>query len=95
MDGLSLLVVSCLQCLRQFQQALDGVLLQEIVVIEMVVEHVEPFLCIIDMGLKCWRGTCFHTLEVGVKDLIHRLCVCRNMRSIARRYSNVNVVSTS
>lgn len=94
MDSLSLLVVSCLQCLRQLHHALNGVFLQKIFVVKVIVEHVKPLLCVVDMGLESWRSTCFHTLEVGVEDLIYRLCICRNLGSIARRYSNISAVST-
>lgn len=53
MDSLRMLIVPCLERLRQLHHALDRILLEELLIIQVIEKNVEPFLCVVDL---CFEG---------------------------------------
>lgn len=83
MNRLGLLEILVANCSRQLRHARYRVRLQQVAVVEVVKEDVEPLLRVDDMGFEGGRGARFHTLHVLAKDLVDGACGRGNVAAVA------------
>lgn len=72
MDALSSLIVTRLQRLRELYHACDGILFEEVLVVEMVEEYVQPLLGVDDLFLEFSRCSRLDPLHVRAEKLKNR-----------------------
>ena len=72
MNSLSLIVISRVDSLRQLYHALNGVLLQEFFVIQVIVQYVQSLFGVINLRLERRWSPSFDTLEISVENLVDR-----------------------
>ena len=60
--------------LRQLNHTLHRILFQQVLVVKMIEEDVEAFLCVVDLGFEGGRGFGFHALHVVGQDFVDGSC---------------------
>lgn len=85
MDRMRLLELLVAHRLGQLRHASDGVVAEQVAVVEVVEEDVEALLGVGDVGLEGWRGARFHALHVRAEDVVHGACGGGDVAAVAGR----------
>lgn len=73
------IVIALLECASQVRHVLNGVRLEQVLVVEVIKEDVQAALGVINLCLECRRGPGLDALHVRRQNLEDGLCVCRNV----------------
>lgn len=92
LNGLSGGVITGLDCASQVLHILDGVGLEQVLVVQMVKEDVQATLSIIDLDLERRGGSGLDAGHVCREDLEDRLCVGRDMGTVTGGWGNVSLL---
>lgn len=84
MDSPSRLVVSRLYGPGQLDHICHSIRLEQILIVKVVKEDVQPPFCIVNLGFEGRRRTSFNTLHIRVQNFIYRHGVCRYVGTVTR-----------
>lgn len=92
LKGLSGGVITGLDCASQVLHILDGVGLEQVLVVQMVKEDVQATLSIVDLDLERRGGSGLDARHICRQDFEDRLCVGRDMGTVTGGCGNVSLL---
>lgn len=91
MDGVRRIIILGLDGMREFDHAINGAGFQQVVIVQMVEENVQPPFRVINLGLEGRWGAGLHPFHVRSKNFEDGLGLRRDMGSVTRSFTRVSL----